>query len=50
MHNMVWQTLGSPGNGTEAVFYLFTTAKAGITQAVQNSQGVPVCAPAASLI
>lgn len=37
MQNMLWQTLGSPGNGTEAVFYLFTTATAGITWALQNS-------------
>lgn len=50
MHNMLWQTLGSPGNGTEAVFYLSTRAKAGMTQAVQNSYEVPVCAPAPPLI
>lgn len=41
MHYMLWQTLGSPGNGTEAVFYLSTTSMVGITWALQSSSGVP---------
>lgn len=43
MHNMLCQTLGSSGNGTEAVFYLSTTAKAGITGCAEQLRTPCVC-------
>lgn len=39
MHDMLWQTLGSPG--TQAVFCLSTTTMVGITWALQSCLWVP---------